>query len=247
MPLQTEVPEDEAVICTICGDAGTGKTTLAATFPNPVFIQAEKGLNTIPRDVRPQAFPRINSADELWKQLTQLVKEEHDFKTVVIDSVTALETIFIEDVLKNDLNKPKSINQALGGYGNGFAAVGGMHRRVFKFADALRERRGINVVFVAHADTETIEPPDSAPYTRYALQLNKKYSSKPYINDVDLVGFLKMNVVVLEGKAHSDSEIVLVCHATAANVSKNRFGISEDLVVDKGKNPLYDHIPYLNQ
>jgi len=36
-----------------------------------------------------------------------------------------------------------------------------------------------------------------------------------------------------------------VTYATAANVSKNRYGITEDLVVELGKNPLEQYIPTL--
>lgn len=37
-------PEDRPVIATVTGDAGIGKTTLAATFPKPIFIRAEDGM-----------------------------------------------------------------------------------------------------------------------------------------------------------------------------------------------------------
>jgi len=35
---------------------------------------------------------------------------------------------------------------------------------------------------------------------------------------------------------------VVVCHATASNVSKNRYGIEEELPFEKGINPF---IPYI--
>lgn len=40
-------PADRAPIITIVGDAGTGKTSLAATFPESIFIRAEDGLQSI--------------------------------------------------------------------------------------------------------------------------------------------------------------------------------------------------------
>jgi len=43
-------PQDRPVIVTLCGDSGMGKTTLAATFPNPIVIRAEDGLQAIPAD-----------------------------------------------------------------------------------------------------------------------------------------------------------------------------------------------------
>lgn len=234
-------PKQMALIATITGDAGMGKTSLAATFPKPVFIRAEDGMQSIPEANRPDAFPTIEKVKDLWDQLGALINEKHDYKTVVIDSVTRLERLFIDEVVESDPKKPKSINQALGGYGAGLGAVAGMHQRVRKAAELLKQK-GINVIFIAHADTETIELPDEEPYTRYNLRLGKK-STAPYVDDVDLVGFIRLETFVMgedgqRKRAMSDGTRVLIAHATAANVSKNRFGIEEPLVVVKGENPL---------
>lgn len=239
-----EKPADRPVICTITGDSGMGKTSVAATFPKPIFIRAEDGLQAIPSESRPDAFPVLQKQDELWEQLSALMKEKHDYRTLVVDSVTALERLFIQAVIDSDPKNPRSINQALGGYGAGLAAVGTMHQRVRKAAGILNSR-GMHIVFIAHADTETIELPDSDPYTRYSLRLGKK-SVASYVDDVDLVGFLKLETITMgdgdRKKAVSDGTRLLVTYATAANVSKNRYGISEDLPVVLGQNPL---VPYV--
>ena len=56
-------PSNRPVIATILGDAGLGKTSLAATFPNPIFIRAEDGLQAIPEESRPDAFPVVTKAE----------------------------------------------------------------------------------------------------------------------------------------------------------------------------------------
>lgn len=233
-------PKNRPIIATVTGEAGMGKTSFAATFPKPVFIRAEDGMQSIPEATRPDAFPVIKDVKDLWEQLSALINEKHDYKTVVIDSVTMLERVFIQNVLENDPKKPSSINTALGGYGAGLSAVAAMHQRVRKAAGLLVEK-GINVVFIAHSDTETIELPDSDAYTKYSLRLGKK-SVAPYVDDVDLVGHIKLETFTSgEGerkKAISDGTRILVTYATAANVSKNRFGIEEDLILKKGENPL---------
>lgn len=247
-------PGDRAVICTICGDSGMGKTSLAAAFPKPIFVRAEDGLQAIPLDRRPDAFPVLTGAkaadavDALWKQMIALLQEDHDYKTVVIDSVTALERLFIASVLESD-PKAKSINQALGGYGAGVSAVAAMHQRVRKAAGLLNERKGMHVVFVAHADVETMRLPDSDDYMRYSLRLPTK-SLPPYVDDVDVVGFLRLETFTRgdEGerkKAISTGDRLLICHATAANVSKNRFGVTEPLDCPEGQNPLAAIVPSL--
>lgn len=243
-----EKPANRPPIVTFCGDSGTGKTTLAATFPNPIVIRAEDGLQAIPDDQRPEAFPIVHSVDDVWNQLGALVKEEHDFKTLIIDSVTALERLFIQHVIDSDPKMPRSINQAMGGYGAGLNAVASMHQRVRKACGMLNEKKGMNIVFIAHADTETIELPDQDPYSRYSLRLGKK-SVAPYVDDSDLVGFLRLEAFTKgdgeRKKIISTGGRQLVTYATAANVSKNRFGITEDLHVELGVNPLKPFITTL--
>lgn len=241
-------PAERPVFVTLCGDSGMGKTSLAATFPAPIFIRAEDGMQAIPVKNRPDAFPVITTAQQLWDQLMALIHEPHEYKTLVIDSVTALERLFMADVLAQD-PKAKSINQALGGYGAGVSAVAAMHQRVRKAAGMLNDKRGMHVVFIAHADLENMRLPDSDDYMRYSLRLPAK-SLPPYVDDVDVVGFVKL-VTFTKGeegerkKAISTGERELICHAVAANISKNRYGITEPMEFKPGENPLVAVIPAL--
>lgn len=244
---QISKPADRPVVVTILGDSGMGKTSLAASFPKPLFIRGEDGLQAVPAESRPDALPLVESVDQLWDQFKAVITEEHDYKTIVVDSVTALERLFIQHVIDTDPKKPKSINTAMGGYGAGFNAVASMHQRVRRAAERMVQK-GLNVVFVAHADVDQIDLPDEDPFSRYNLRLNKK-SVAPYVDDSDVVGFIKLKTFTTgdgeRKKAISDGSRVLVTYATAANVSKNRYGITEDLVVELGENPLVGYVPFL--
>lgn len=248
MSLLDDAVSDETgpLICTIVGAAGTGKTSLASTFPKPFMIrtQGERVPDDAPQ--RPKSLGVTDSAGVLWKQLTALLNDQHDFQTLVVDSVTGLESLFIHEVLHSTDPPAKSINVAMGGYGAGRAAVAAMHMRVRKAVELLKDKRGMNTVFIAHADITRIDPPDAEGYNQYSLRLSDK-SIAPYVDSVDLVGFLKQATILTgeEGakKAKTTGDITLVTYLTPAFVSKNRLGIKEDLDVKHGENPLG---PWLN-
>lgn len=244
-----ETPHDRPIIATISGDAGSGKTTLASLFPRPIFIRAEDGMQSIPPEKRPDAFPILKNTDQLFDQLIALLREPHEYRTLVIDSVTALERMFIAEVLKSD-PKAKSINSALGGYGAGMSHVAESHARIRKAAGYLNSRRGMNVVFIAHADVEKMSLPDMDDYQRYSLRLSAK-SLPPYVDDVDLVGFVRLSAATsgAEGERKrviSTGSRELIVAANVASVSKNRFGITKRLELRDGINPLLDLIPQIS-
>lgn len=244
-----ETPKDRPVMVTICGDAGMGKTSLAATFPRPIFIRAEDGLQAIPSDKRPPAFPEVQGFDHLMQQMTALIKEDHNFQTCVIDSISKLDIIFSNELRKKE--GKDNLAQCGGGFGGGFEIIAGQHQTVRRAAAAMN-RRGMHVVFLAHADVETMRIPDADDYMRWTLRMGHKKSLPPYVEDVDVVGFLTLEKFVKgeDGRvkrAVSTGDRELICHATAANISKNRYGITDAIPVKIGENPLAKYIPALNK
>lgn len=228
-------------IITIVGAAGTGKTSLAMTFPKPFLIRTQ-GEGT-PVDAKGYAddLGVTETSKFLFEQMRALMDEEHDYKTLVIDTITGLELMFIKEVVDSD-PKARGIAQSLGGFGAGRDAVAAMQSRVRKGANILMERKGMNIVFLAHTDIDRIDLPDAEAFNQYSLRLHSK-SLPYYVDSVDLVGFLKQETIVKESengsrKAITTGSRVLVCHLTPSSVAKNRLGVTEELEVIQGENPL---------
>jgi len=241
----------EAVQITLLGDAGLGKTVTACSIvdnKNAVLIRCEDGTASLDKLAKsgyslPKLFPVISSSQDVLDQLDVLGKEKHDYGAVIIDTITKLHIMIEAETLASDPSA-KSINTCLGGFGSGQSAVAEKHRQIKARCDALTRRKKMTVIFVAHAATEALDLPDQDSYMRYQLALHKK-SVPHYVNDVDLVGFIQMETFTNEGKATTTHNRQLICYPVPANVSKNRFGITEALTLELGKNPLVEFIPAL--
>ena len=239
------IPEKKPTICTIVGDGGLGKTSLAADFPGPVvFIRTEDGVQSIAGRKDIAMFPIARNSEMVLKQIEELITEEHNFKTLVIDTVTQLHVLIEAKIIKED-GKAKSINTAMGGYGAGHSACANEHRMIREDCGYLSEKKGMNIVFLAHCDTDTVDLPDQEPFSRYTMRINKKSISQ-YTDNVDLVGFIKLKTYTTgdenKKKAISDGSRIITCYPTPSHISKNRYGIEEDLLFEKGKNPLLQFI-----
>jgi len=73
----------------IYGTEGIGKSSTAAGAPNPIFVSTEDGLAQIDC----HAFPLAQSFEEVTSALMALAAEEHEYQTVVIDTLDWLERL----------------------------------------------------------------------------------------------------------------------------------------------------------
>ncbi len=80
--IQSErVAKPPRVLC--YGVEGIGKSTLGSQASKPIFIQTEDGLDEINCD----RFPLATTLEQVTSALADLQKQEHDYETVVIDSL----------------------------------------------------------------------------------------------------------------------------------------------------------------
>ena len=99
-------PNDDRIRLLLYGEMGSGKTTLAGTFPKPFFIDTDRGGLTL----REKKIPRIKltlgnkTFDEIMDILHKIKEKEEPFdkleiETVVVDSFTALSNYLMFDIL----------------------------------------------------------------------------------------------------------------------------------------------------
>lgn len=127
------------------GRPGTGKTTVAATFPKPALLIDVKDKGT-------DSISNVQGIDVLaledWAQFEEvywLLKDgQHKYKTVIIDPVSTLQDVAMLKVLEDDGKKPGD-QIAQRNWGN---AAGLMKTWITNYRDLIDQ--GINVVFLAH-------------------------------------------------------------------------------------------------
>ena len=215
----------------VYGQEGVGKSTFGASAPAPIFIQTEDGLG----EIDCCKFPLVQSVSEVIAELTALRDEDHNFRTVVIDSLDWLERLIFDEVCKEF--GVRSIEKADGGYGKGYVDALVHWRKVLALLDDLRNKRGMMVILVAHAKVERFEDPENAAYDRYAPRLHKHAAS--LISEwVDAVMFaMKRMRVSKDGDTRTiaapigadGGERILRTNGSPACVAKNRFSLPNEI------------------
>ena len=126
------------------GRAGTGKTTLGASFPKPLLHLdiREKGTDSI-ADLDQVNTVSVEDWDDFEKIYWFLKAGGHGYKTVVIDAVSQLQDFAVEKAQQDDGKQFELVTKRQWG-----AASGYLKTWIINYRDLVDE--GINVVFLAH-------------------------------------------------------------------------------------------------
>lgn len=102
MALRGKKPEsvEKRMKALFFGEPGSGKTTAAIQFPRPYLIDTEKGAeNDQYRKLIEKSGGVVfgtNDFDDIVKEVTELLSEKHDYRTLIIDPITTVYDDLIE-------------------------------------------------------------------------------------------------------------------------------------------------------
>jgi hypothetical protein len=208
----------------IYGTEGIGKSSFAATAPNPIFVPTEDGLDNIDCS----QFPLCHSFQDVLKCLEALQKETHEYRTLVIDSVDWLERLIWDFTCQQ--YRVDNIERVDGGYGKGYTIVLTHWRKFVEAIRELREQKNMIVILLAHAQVRTHTDPESSAFDTFLPKLHKSANAL-LCEWCDAILLATREFGAAKGEKGGGQRI-LRCTPSAVGVAKNRFNLPEVLPMD---------------
>lgn len=213
----------------VYGPEGIGKSTFAARFPRPLFIDTEGSTRHM--DVERTENPAS------WAMLLDQVKCVRDdpalCSTLVIDTADWAEQLCMNSICAE--KKLSGIEDM--GYGKGYVYLAEEFGRLLNLLEEV-VGRGVHVVLTAHAMMRKFEQPDElGAYDRWELKLQKK--TAPLVKEwSDLLLFANYKTLSVatdntgkKFKAQGGKRVVYTSHHPCWD-AKNRLGLPEELPLD---------------
>ena len=223
------IPSAKKIV--IYGVEGIGKSTLAAQFPDPVFIDTEGSTKEM--DVK--RFDPPSSWPMLISQVQYVIDHPDVCRTLVLDTADWAEQLMIRHICAQrgwtGLEDP--------GYGKGYQYAaeewgGQLLNRLSEVA-----ARGVNVVVTAHAWLRKVDlPEEAASYDHWEMKTSRKVA--PMLREwADGGLFLHYETIVVKNaekkaKAQGGRRVIETTHTPYWD-AKNRWNLPEKLPLDFGQ------------
>lgn len=223
-------------IILLYGVDGIGKTTLAAEFPDPIYLQTDG--ERPPSDVDLATPGIVETYEDLLDVFGELLTEDHDRKTVIVDSLDGLESLVWRSTCArlgvNSIEDP--------GFGKGYVEADNEWQEYLAAIGEL-SRRGMFVVQLAHPEIVRFDSPVTDPYSRYQPKLHKRANALVR-ERADIVAFMNYRVTLKEkevgfnkkvGHAEGGKDRQIHFNEAPGFNAKNRFTMPDYISYKRGK------------
>ena len=174
-----------------CGTHFEGGRIAETGINSPIIISAkgEEGSDSL--DV--SKFPVAQTYEEIMESIGVLYGSEHEFRTAVLDSASAMEPL-VWDAVCND-HSVDSIEKVGGGYGKGYTEAVTRWRQILEGLDALRAHRNMASIIIGHVKVKRFDDPAGDSYDQYMFDINDRAANLMY-RWADLILFCNTKVIV---------------------------------------------------
>jgi len=240
-------------------------------FPGALILPTEDGtavFETWDVDAQPTVLPRLpktsekhSTRDTLMGLLDELITTQHDYRTLVIDSITTLGALLEAEIIMRDC--VGTVADASGGYHKGFAEVASWHADVVYKCEQLRAVKKMGIVFLAHIGIKKMRnrPDAAADYSAFSLDMDNQALSV-YVAQSDAVLYLRKEEFVTGqetdrkgrqtkfGRVTQTGKRILVTTGDGQVGylnAKSRYNMPPEIYVPMGENPILEYIPFYSQ
>lgn len=218
-----------ALKAVIYGPEGIGKSTLAAQFPRPLFIDTEGSTRhmDVARTRKPASWTM------LLEQVRCVLDDPALCATLVIDTADWAEQLCISGICA--AKQIGGIEDM--GYGKGYVYLAEEFGRLLNLLEEV-VGRGVHAVLTAHAMMRKFEQPDEmGAYDRWELKLQKK--TAPLVKEwSDLLLFANYKTLSVAAdekgkkfKAQGGRRVMYTSHHPCWD-AKNRLGLPDELPLE---------------
>jgi hypothetical protein len=181
---------DKPPITLLYGVDGVGKTTLAAEWPDSIYLHTQG--EEPPSNIELASPGVVESYDEAIGLMEELLTTDHEHKSVLFDSLDGFESlVWAKTCERNGWN---SVEEP--GYGKGYVETDQEWQFFIDGVVALKQR-GIAVVMLAHPEIVRFDSPTTDPYSRYTPKLHKRANAL-IREKADIVAFMNYRTTIKE-------------------------------------------------
>jgi hypothetical protein len=225
----------------IYGPPKIGKTTLASEFPSPIFLQLEDGENET--EVAGLNRAELASFGDVMDAMRELYEQDHDYQTLVIDSLSELQKLIYEETCRRGDDKGNAKQRIEDfGYGKGYVYAVNVWHEFLDALNMLRIGRGITCVLIGHAKVDRFDDPETVSYHRYEIDLHDR-AQKTLEREMDAILLLKRDVTIKtedagpnKKRAHAEgSNVWICCEGKPSQISGSRYALPPKLIYRKGQ------------
>lgn len=221
----------------IYGESGAGKTTLAGSADDVpemrkvLVLDIEGGTLSLKSRYPNVESVRIKSWQDMQNVYDELFKAQHDYNTIIIDSLTEVQKMSMDQVMVNLIMQHEERDPDVPGIREWNINI----EQTRKFVRAFRDLP-VTTIFTALAKTDK---------NQFTGSSRTKPSLSGKVAD-EVAGFLDIVVYLYTKEVDQEQRRILLCGATQQNVAKDRTDRLDQTIIDPSMTVIWNAIKGMN-